>query len=159
MHITRGLLLGFGGLVALAVLAVLALGMWSAWKNTAGLLRDKSEAIISVVLSRIDSYLQPAEDQLQHLAHQIRSGDIDIDDEELTAFLSGSLAATPQVRSVVFINPEWRMGFALRTDEGDVFRFLDVSKLQVIRDAATAAYKRDGPHWGEIIFPKPQNRR
>ena len=155
MHITRGLLLGFGGLVALAVLAVLALGMWSAWKNTTGLLRDKSEATISVVLSRIDSYLQPAEDQLQHLAHQIRSGDIDIDDdEELTAFLSGSLAATPQVRSVVFINPEWRMGFALRTDEGDVFRFLDVSKLQVIRDAATAAYKRDGPHWGEIIFPE-----
>ena len=31
--------------------------MWSAWKNTTGLLRDKSEATISVVLSRIDSYL------------------------------------------------------------------------------------------------------
>ena len=83
-----------------------------------------------MVLSRIDSYLQPAEDQLQHLAHQIRSGDLNIDDdEELTAFLSGSLAATPQVRSVVFISPEWRMGFALRTDEGVIFRFLAVSKL------------------------------
>ena len=155
MHITRGLLLGFGGLVALAVLAVLALGMWSAWKNTTGLLRDKSEATISVVLSRIDSYLQPAEDQLQHLASQIKSGDLNInDDAELAAYLSGSLAATPQVRSVVFINTDWRMGFALRTEAGVVFRFVDVSKLKVIRDAAAAAYKRDGPYWGEIIFPE-----
>ena len=155
MHITRGLLLGFGGLVALAVLAVLALGMWSAWKNTTELLRDKSEATISVVLSRIDSYLEPAEDQLRHLAKQIEAGDIDVtDNAALTGYLSGALAATPQVRSVVFINTDWRMGFALRTDSGVVFRFVDVSKLQVIRQAAAGAFERDGPYWGEIIFPE-----
>ena len=155
MHITRGLVVGFGGLVALAVVAVLALGMWSAWKNTTGLLRDKSEATISVVLSRIDRYLQPAEDMLEHLASQIESGAIDIrDDTALTGYLSGALAATPQVRSVVFITTDWRMGFALRTDKGVDFRFLDVGKLKVIRDAATAAFDRDGPYWGEIIFPE-----
>ena len=155
IRITRGLLVGFGGLVALAVLAVLALGMWSAWRNTTGLLRDRSEATISVVLSRIDRYLQPAEDQLAHLASQIGAGKIDTaEGSVLPAYLSGALAATPQVRSVVFIDTGWRMAFALRDASGVAFEFTDVGDMPVIRDAAAAAYRRGEPFWGEVIFPE-----
>ena len=57
IRITRGLIAGFGGLVLLAVVTVLALGLWSAWQNTSNLLRDKSESTIALVQSRIERHL------------------------------------------------------------------------------------------------------
>jgi len=104
IRIIRGFIAGFGEFVLLAVVSVLALGLWSAWQNTSSLLRDESESTIALVQSRIERHLQPAEDQLVHLGSRIERGDIDSANEAcLGKYLAGALAGTPRVRSVVFI--------------------------------------------------------
>ncbi|MSO70334.1 MAG: hypothetical protein EXQ98_08710, partial [Alphaproteobacteria bacterium] len=93
--------------------------LWSARQNTFDLLRDKSTSTMELVLSRIEQYLKPAEDQLAHLAKQFESGAVDVtSDAEVGKYLSGALAATPQIRSVVLIRDERRMVFALRHADG-----------------------------------------
>ena len=155
IHITRGLIAGFGELVLLAVVSVLALGLWSAWQNTSNLLRDKSESTIALVQSRIERHLQPAEDQLVHLGSQIERGDIDSANEaDLGKYLSGALAATPQVRSVVFIRADARMVFALRRPDGVDLTVVDVSRMPVIRNALDAGRDKSGLHWAEVVHPE-----
>jgi class 3 adenylate cyclase len=158
IQISRGLLIGFGGLVFLAVVAVLAVGLWSARQNTFDLLRDKSETTVALVLARIEQYLVPAEDQLIHLGRQLENGSIDAwDDEAVGRYLSGALAATPQVRSVVLIRADERMVFALRQPDGVVLRVLDVSQMPVIMSALDTGRTAAGFSWGEIVYPETAN--
>ena len=155
IRISRGLLLGFGGLVLLAVVAVLLVGLWSARQNTFDLLRDKSESTIELILARIEQYLRPAEDQLAHLAKQFESGAIDVSsDTEVGKFLSGALAATPQVRSVVLIRDEQRMVFALRHADGVKLQIVDIGKMPVLLGALDDGRKASGVHWGDVVRPE-----
>ena len=154
-RIANALLVGFGGLVFLAVAAVLALGLWSGRENTFSLLRDKSESTITLILARIDQYLAPAEHQLIHLGRQMESGRINPSrDQDLGRHLSGALAATPHVRSVVFIHESARMVFALRSEDGVDLQIVDVSKMPVIREALEAARQKSGLFWGEVVRPE-----
>ncbi len=158
IQISRGLLVGFGGLVLLAVLTVLALGLWAAQQNTFDLLRDKSQSTIELVLARIEQYLGPAENQLLHLGRQLETGAIDAaSDEVIGHYLSGALAATPQVRSIVLIRPDARMVFALRTPEGVNLQVIDVSQMPVIMEAMGAARDLTGLHWADVVRPQTAN--
>ena len=155
IQISRGLLVGFGGLVLLAVVSVLALGLWAARQNTIDLLRDKSEATIELILARIEQYLRPAESQLTHIGRQIETGDIDLSsDDGLGKHLAGALAATPQVRSVVFIHEDARMVLALRRDDGVDLQVLDVSQMPVIVAEFEAERARTGLHWADVVRPE-----
>jgi class 3 adenylate cyclase len=154
-RIANALLVGFGGLVFLAVASVLALGLWSGRENTFRLLSDKSESTITLILARIDQHLTPAEHQLIHLGRQIESGRIDPSrDQDLGRHLSGALAATPHVRSVVFIHESARMVFALRSEDGVDLQVVDVSKMPVIREGLEAARHKSGLFWGEVVRPE-----
>ena len=89
----------------LAVLVVLGLGLWSARQNTFNLLADKSLATKEIVYARLEQHLTPAEDALRHLGQQMQDGSIDVSNEtEVGQYLSGALAATPQIRSIVYIS-------------------------------------------------------
>ena len=115
--LARGLVFGFGGLVLLAVVAVLALGFSSARQNTLDLLGDKSASTIQLIVDRIDQHLRPVENQLDHLGRRIDNGEIDLgDDADLGKALAGALAATPHVRSVVFIHADAREATVMFTD-------------------------------------------
>ena len=150
--LTRGLVLSFGGLVLLAVVAVLALGFSSARQNTLDLLRDKSEATIQLIVDRIGQHLRPVEDQLDHLGRRIDNREIDLgDDEDLGKALAGALAATPQVRSAVFVHADARMVLALRRDDGVDVRVVDVSGMPEIVGAMRAAGERTALYWGELV--------
>ena len=153
--LTRGLVLGFGGLVLLAVVAVLALGFSSARQNTLDLLRDKSASTIQLIVDRIDQHLKPVENQLDHLFRRIQSGEIDLaDDDDLGKALSGALAATPHVRSVVFVHADARMVFALRREDGIDLRVLDVSGMPATVDAMRAAGERTELYWADLVHPE-----
>ena len=90
--LTRGLVFGFGGLVLLAVVAVLALGFSSARRNTLDLLGDKSASTIQLIVDRIDQHLKPVEDQLDHLGRRIDNGEIDLgDDADLGKAMAGGV--------------------------------------------------------------------
>ena len=158
IRISRGLLIGLGGLVLLAVVAVLAVGLWSARQNTFDLLHDKSEATVALLLARIEQYLKPAEDQLLHLGRQLETGEIDgWDEDEVGHFLSGALAATPQVRSVVLIRTDARMVFALRRPDGVTLRVLDVSEMPMFMSALDAGRNATALAWGEVVYPPTAN--
>ena len=155
IHIARGLAIGIGGLVLIAVVSVLALGLWSARQNTVDLLADKSDATMRAVLGRVDQYLEPAEHMLAHLGQQMERGAIDTTDEAAVgAHLSGALAATPQMRSAVFIRADQRMVFALRQEDGVALQVLDVSGMEVIVNAVQAARERRVLYWAELIRPE-----
>ncbi len=120
-------------MVLAAVVAVLALGLWAARQNTFDLLRDKSHSTVALVFAHIEQYLEPAEHQLIHLGRQIETGAIDASrDDELGKYLSGALAATPQIRSIVMIGEDARMIFALRRPDGVDLQIVDAAKMPVI---------------------------
>ena len=157
--ISRGLLIGFGGLVLLAVVAVLALGLWSARQNTFDLLQDKSEATIALLLARIEQYLKPAEDQLRHLGNRLESGEIDgSNDDEVGRSLSGALAATPQIHGVVLIRSDKRIVFARRRPDGVTLSVNDVSDNPVSMSILEAGRAASGLSWGEVIYPSAEDR-
>ncbi len=155
--ISRGLLIGFGGLVLLAIVAVLAVGLWSARQNTFDLLRDKSEATVGLTLARIEQYLKPAEDQILHLGRRLESGEIDgSDDDEVGRSLAGALAATPQVYAVVLIRPDARMVSALRRPDGVTVDVVDVSDNPVNLSIAESMRAAPGLSWGEAVYPSAE---
>jgi len=155
IQISRGLLIGFGGLVLLAVVAVLAVGLWAARQNTFDLLRDKSESTVELTLARIDQYLKPAEDALLHLGRQMEAGTIDAANEaDVGKYLSGALAATPQVRSVVLIREDARMIFALRQESGVTLTVVDIAKMPVLMSALEAERSGSGLHWADVVRPE-----
>ena len=153
--IAYGLLTSFGGLVLLAVLVVLGLGLWSARQNTFNLLADKSLATKEIVYARLEQHLIPAEDALRHLGLQMQDGNIDVSNEtEVGQYLSGALAATPQVRSIVYISETARMIFALRKERGVELNVVDISKMPVILNAVAEAREKVDVFWGEVIRPE-----
>ena len=153
--ITYGLLASFGGLVLLGVLSVLGLGMWSARQNTIGLLADISLATKEIVFARLEQHLTPAEYALRHLGQQLQDGRIDADDEtEIGQYLSGALAATPQIRSIVYITEQARMIFALRQERGVEVKVVDVAGMPVIMKAVEEAREQVDVFWADVIRPE-----
>jgi len=154
--ITRALLLGFGGLVFVAVAAVLALGIWSGRQNTTDLLRDLSELTVSHVIERIEGDLIPAEYQLRFLAREIEAGRIDITDEDgLIKVMTGALAAAPTVGAIVWLTPDGRYIRVLNNPEkGPEVARIDGTLDPEVRAGLAEARTRRGLYWGEIFRPR-----
>ena len=153
--IAYGLLASFGGLVLLAVLVVLGLGLWSVRQNTSNLLADKSLATKKIAYAHPEQHLTTAEDALRHLGRQIQDGSIDVSNEiEVGQHLSGALAVTPQVRSIVYISETARMIFALRNECGVELNVVDISKMPVILNAVAEARSEVDEFWDEVIRPE-----
>ena len=151
IRLSRGLLIGFGGLVLLAVLTVLAVGLWSARQNTFDLLRDKSEATLTLLLARIERYLEPAEHMLRHLGRRIETGEIDeSNDAEIARSLSGALAATPQIHGLVLIRADARIVYAARHPDGVALHFVDARRRPVSLAMLDSARAAAGLHWGRV---------
>ncbi len=155
--IVVALVLGFGGLVFLAVTMVLALGTWSARETTISLLRDKSQAALQQIDGGIALYMRPIESELVEIARQIESGHIDLQRSDLGTFFAGALTATPEVRSLVFIQEDGKMLRALRSGDRVEVTTIDVLGMPVIRSALEAARGRNGLFYGEIVRPETAN--
>ena len=152
--ISRGLLIGFGSLVFLAIVAVLGVGLWSARQNTYDLLHDKSESTVALLTARLEQYLGPVEDQLRHLGRQIEDGAIELGDEaKVISHLSGALAATPQVSSLVLVRADARMVTVLRRPDGVAVRISDARTMSAAVRALEAARVVSGLFWGDVVYP------
>ena len=98
---------GFGVLVAVAVGAVLLLGILSATKNTSTLLQDKGESVVSLVERDIDARLSPAVSQSQWIANAFAEGKLSLEGHgSLDAFMLGALAGTPQIAGMAIVTPD-----------------------------------------------------
>ena len=152
--ISRGLLVGFGSLVFLAIVAVLGVGLWSARQNTYDLLHDKSKSTVALLTARLEQYLGPVEDQLLHLGRQIEGGAVELRDEaKVISHLSGALAATPQVSSLVLVRADARMVIVGRRPEGVTVRITDARTMSSAVLALEAAHQMSELFWGDVVYP------
>ncbi len=94
---------GIGGLLFVAVLLVLALSITANQKNTLGLLGDKAELLLELAESQLRNHLDPAEDQVTHLARMIRDRSVSPRDaEQLQTAMTASMGAAPQVLGMMY---------------------------------------------------------
>jgi len=108
LPITSTLLVGFGGLVAIAVATVMLISIRVAQENTDQLLQQTASQRLDSAIARIDRYLQPVADDVGFLASQLaREGDLtSTGDRDIETMMRGSLGGIPQVVGVVFVRPD-----------------------------------------------------
>src|SRR5215813_678590 len=147
------LVLGFGGLVAGAVAAVLLLALDIAKRNTNELLRETAELSIEAEVANLDHHLRPARNQVEFLANQLSAGAIPLDDDaRLRDLLLGSLAAAPQLSGVAFVRDDLHSVRAGR--EGGTYGAVASSWLDrpEIRLALRNGSQLPGFAWGNILY-------
>ncbi len=153
LSIVTVLALGFGGLVAAAVAAVLAIGLWTASRNTYELLRDNAQTSAEIMVMRTRRHLDPAMDQASYLAGLFESGDLDPADRgRVSDYLIAALAATPQVRTIAYINPHYDVLRVSRTDKGPVVGLVNWSDDMHVRLQMEESRARTRPYWGELVW-------
>ena len=143
-----------GLLVFVAVLMVLGLSLTANRRNTLSLLSDKAELLLTLAETRLRNHLDPAQDQVTHVARMIRDGTADpADRDQLLTAMAGSMAAAPQVLALLYWDGgDVSFGVA-RVPEGGM-ELLD----RPLRDPAEMAELRaslrgrTGPFWGDVVY-------
>jgi class 3 adenylate cyclase len=103
MSLALGVVLG--ALVLLAVASVMAVGIWSGYRNTLDLMGQKAEVMLSAAESQTRRYLDAAEDQLGFVAALVEAGEAAPGpDDEFTNLLYGALAAAPHIKAILYID-------------------------------------------------------
>lgn len=155
--ITVTLAVSSGVLVALAVIAVLLIGVDTNRRNTLDLLNDKAELIVHAIDTDVANYLDPAQDQLAFLAARLTDTIDPSDKARVADLLLGALAAAPQIEFLAFWDtdlqevavsapPHQAPGQApsvLRQDQRADRRIQAAD--QEVREA-------EGAFWGELVF-------
>src|SRR6516162_4572355 len=107
LPITSTLLVGFAGLVAVAVTTVLAISIIAARQTTQELQAETAQQRLDAAISRIETYLAPAAGDVAFLAGQLsRSGGLPLDDDSrIGPLMRGSLGSAPQLDALAFVRP------------------------------------------------------
>jgi adenylate cyclase len=157
LPIVAYLVFGVSALVILSVGAVLLVTLSIATRNTFELLEDKSRLLITSVVQQVRLFLEPGQAQVEALAHLIETGRLDpADPERLFEALQAALAASPHVRSVVFLDPSGWLMAAIRSDRVPAPEIadwrLDAAGRKVVEDAL--AQPQAEPYWGAPVYIK-----
>jgi len=102
------LVIGFGGLTMVGIVASLYLGLSTAFHNTQELLSEKSETHVARMVDVINGRLRPVEAQARWIAKHVREGKLPLrtpDDAAIALAFDAVLSATPQVGAAAFISP------------------------------------------------------
>lgn len=145
------LVIGFGGLMLIAVSGALWLGLASATRNTYELLRDKAESGIGAITRHVDGVLRPVEIQGAWIAGEIAAGRVSFDDlERFDAFMLGTLATTPQTIGFAVILPD---GTSRVYDRPTRVAFVeDWSARSDVTKALEQGLTATGPFWDEPFY-------
>jgi len=157
LPIVAYLVFGVSALVILSVGAVLLVTLSIATRNTFELLEDKSRLLITSVVQQVRLFLEPSQAQVEALARLIETGRLDpADPERLFEALQAALAASPHVRSVVFLDPSGWVMAAIRSDRVPAPEVadwrLDAAGRKVVEDAL--ARRQAEPYWGAPVYLK-----
>jgi len=150
MPITTILVVGLGGLMAVAVAGQFFLGMTSARENTRELLGDKGQATIDGVEWTIRTTLEPVVAQAHEIARLVAEGELVVDDGAFDSFVRGALTISLRIDSILVILPDLTVRTYQRNppyvSTGDESRN-PLSRL-IASDLAQARL----PSWGEPQF-------
>ena len=138
---------GFGGLVLLAVAAVLALGLGSGGRNTFSLLNDNAELVLSNVELRLRQRLETAERAAAYIAGLAEQGAFDgLEPQAHEEALRAVLALAPDVTGVAFLQND---GLGVRLRRGDAGARLENPPSVLTVDPAVQVQDRAVAAWGE----------
>ena len=153
LSMTSTLVLSFGLLVAISVVSVLGLGLWSAVENTVTLSRDKMQLVSSMIVYRIRRHMAPARTQVDYVTDAIARGITRPEDRKtFERYLNGSMAGVPQIRALVFIDTNYQL-FGVGRFEGRVRGYaVDLAKEPAGRQVINRARRMTGPEWAEIVW-------
>ncbi|MGI0117175.1 adenylate/guanylate cyclase domain-containing protein [Zooshikella sp. RANM57] len=113
---------GFSLILLIAVISILSLGLFSTEKNTEKLFNQIAEMGITSIEDQLKSHLRPINNQLEYLASLIESGYIATNDsQQFNKLLQGTLAATPQVVGIAYVDEQFFARYYAR-DKTDVFK-------------------------------------
>ena len=151
LPIATVLAVSFGTLVVITVVIVLGISLVSGLRNTRDLLTDKAEAAMKTTEYDLRDLLDPAAFQTTYISRLITSGQLKIDDrDQLSDFLLGALAGTPQISSLTFVAPNFQVTAANRTSRRVIT--LDESNDPVAkRGLADISGRKDGS-WGPLVY-------
>ena len=142
----------FGMLMLIAVALVFVAGYDVARRNTTELVREKSDLLIESVIAHNRYHLEPARAQLEYLADLVATGALLPENRgSFGEALRASLAATPQVSVVAFLDPELKVLRAFRNRPGRPITIDDWSGDASVRDTLTEVAGVDGAYWGELF--------
>jgi adenylate cyclase len=157
LPIVAYLVFGVSALVILSVGGVLFVTLSIATRNTVELLEDKSRLLLTSVVQQVRLFLEPAQAQVEALAELIESGRLDpADPERLFTALQASLAGSPHVRSIVFLDPSGWLMAAIGAGRAPVPEIDDWRHDVAGRDAIAEALARGQPeaYWGAPVYLK-----
>ena len=103
--ITAFLVLGFGGLMLIALATQFYLGLTAARENTIELLGDKAHATLEGIVSQIRSTMDPVASRGRAVARLVAGGELVLGDPHFDAFLLGTLASSPNLQSIAVLSP------------------------------------------------------
>ena len=151
LPIAAVLMVGFGGLVAVAVASVLYLGLVSAGRNTFELIHDAAIYRLDTIETHIRDLVQPTETIAAGIAGTIASGVVDRGDPgQIGDHLRGVVTGAPQISGALFSDRNFDTVIADRREDG----------MELIEDNQSGdpnfvyAFEqaRFGGGWGRIIW-------
>lgn len=153
VSIATVLALTLAGLVALAVIIVLAIVLWTGRQTTLNLTRDKQELLLSTMEIRLRETVDPAASQLAFIAEVFgQPREVAYGRNRIADLLTGALAAAPQIRGITFTDPKGFMIVARRTDEGATITMEDRGDAPGVVADLEWGNSSIGGMWAEISF-------
>jgi class 3 adenylate cyclase len=141
-----------GGLVAVAVIAVLGVALLASTRNTLDLLTEKADLTIDLIETQVRGHLEAAADQLEFLASLERSGSYDtVDAEEVARVFAGATRAAPQLLTVLRFDRDHRMTGIGRVDGTAGPLDADMRHDPQVAAAFDRLRGSTGAYWGDVI--------
>ena len=151
--LARTLAVAIGGLVAIAVAAVLAIYWTTAARTTFDLLTTQAEIGVASVEAQLRQHLEPVSNALGSLALMLQQDRLDADDaSRFSTILTGALAASPQVNSIAYLTEDMHIRGVSRQPDGTYYSFDNKDDSDRGREALAEAAGKVGSYWGEILY-------
>ena len=151
--ITLAFGVAIGGLVLVAVAAVLVTQLISSRNSVVGLMNQSIQEAFSAIEIALEAHLLPAVDQLEFLGRHIENNNYDLEDREaLRHLFVGALAATPQIEAVMLVQSDLKMLRVSQTqDRALEVRTTPRSDPASLRAVIEKVEASDGVRWYELV--------
>lgn len=142
-----------GSFVFIAVLSVVAIGVWSGYRNTVDLLRQKADMVVDAASAQLRLHLSAAEAQAGYIGRAIAEGEIDPGEhEKFLALIHGALASTPQISGLYFIDTSYYLSGADRDRDDVIPVYAGLALDPDIRSLIAEAQTHKKAYWAELLW-------
>jgi hypothetical protein len=151
--ITLAFGVAIGGLVLVAVAAVLVTQLLASRSSVVELMNDGLQEAFGAIEIALESHLLPAVDQIEFLGQHIENNNYDLNDREaLRHLFVGALAATPQIEEVVLVERDLTLLSVSQThDRAIKVRTTPRSGPANLQTVVEEVEASDGVRWYELV--------